>query len=281
MQSFRSSTHSIRTGALILVTIVTVIAVQVLYDRVANPFSLRLSAVKRTLIPAEAVKHFAFGFDNALADYYWISSIQDFVVWNHKDSFYVEYFRNIATLDPKFEYPYLFSIFTAPVRGDPTSVDKVARIADIGITTLPNSWKIPFYMGTKYNLFNKDYDNAVKYIGMAAKIPTSPPGVQAVYSAITAKKYLGRDTSRDMIKVIYDNTDSATIKKLAERGLIAENLNLMLENGVVAYKGKFGRYPKTVNELLENNFIVFPKELGADFNIMLNSRTGAIRVIEK
>ena len=281
MKATHTHTHGIPATILVFLFIIVIIMIQVIYDKTSNPFSFKLSAVHRNLLPAEAVKHLSFGFDNVLADYYWISSVQDFVVWNNKDSFYIEYFRNIATLDPKFEYPYLFSIFTAPTRKEPKSVHRVAAIADIGIKTLPKNWEIPFYMGTSYNLFNKDYDNALKYTAIAAQIEGTPPGVQAVYSALTAKKYLGKETTYDMVKVIYDTTDSQTIKRLAERGLIAENLNLMLKNGVVAYKAKYGKYPTTVKELLDNHFITFPKELGKEFNIMLNSRTGAIRVVEK
>lgn len=254
---------------------------QGMYDDVAPPFTTKFQAVRRTLLPAKILPYINFGFTNMLADYYWIQAVQDYVLWDSKDLFYLNYFYNINTLDPKFEYPYLFSVLAIPRRKDIEMLDRVAVIAEKGIEEIPTSWKIPFYLGTEYYLYTKSFDRAEKYIKIAVSKKDAPPGAYTTYAAYLAKKINGQKTSQQLIKVIYENTDNEVIKKIASLGLQESTITLMLEKGVIAYKAQYKRYPKSVDELQALNLVSIPPEFFDIFTIGINQRDGTVVINQK
>lgn len=274
-----------KTVLLTLITVVlflsTIALTQILYDRADNPLSLKFTVSHRHVLNPNTVPYVSFGFPNILADYYWISAIQDLSGWNYEDMFYYDYFKNIALLDPKFEYPYLFGILTLPSTKIENSMDIVASISDQGIRALPKNWDIPFYLATKFKTFAKNDSKTEHYLAIAAQNPDAPPLVGIFYSAFTANKLLGRDASIAMLKVIRDTTDSGTIKKIASRGITSETIRNTLENGVLAYRAKFGVYPKTLSDLTKNHLVTLPKELEDMMVLEVNQKTGAIRIIQK
>ena len=235
----------------ILSLIGLVITFQAKYDRLSPPFTTRLQVARRNLLPPTILPYITFGFKNAITDYYWISSIQDFVAWNGRETYFIGYFKNISTLDPKFEYPYLFSILTIPQRykkdiSPELSLDEVASISQKGIDSIPSSWKIPFYLATQYYLFTKLYDPAIHYLSIAATRKGAPDGVYLTYSSFLAgdvgKNKNSFKTAEELIKVIYNNTDNEIIKKLAEKGVQETFIIQLLEKAIPAYKVKYGKF---------------------------------------
>ncbi len=263
---------------------------QAKYDQLGPPFTTKLKVVRRNLLPPQILPYITFGFRNFITDYYWISSIQDFVAWNGKEGYFIGYFKNISTLDPKFEYPYLFSILTVPQRNkngvDPVaSLNAVAEIADKGIETIPTSWKIPFYLGTQYYLFTKQYQPAEDYLAIAAAREGAPDGVYLLYSTFIGKGLLTKEQkagfAAKLVKTIYNNTDNEIIKKLAANGLQEDFISQLLEKGIIAYKERYKRYPKTVGEMIAVNFIALPDEFLESFDVTINQKNGAFSIIEK
>jgi hypothetical protein len=272
------------TGIVIVLFLCIVATLQAFHDKASGAFSsasFRFTVKHRSIIEPHIIKHLTFGFDNMLADYYWISAIQDFTGWNHKEDFYLNYFKNISALDPRFSYPYLFAILTAPTEKDRDSIHKVATIADLGIATLPQNWEIPFYMGTMYNQFGKDDVRALHYLKIAANVESAPPVVPLVYSSITAKKLLGRDRARELMRVIRDTTESETIKKFAEKGIVLEEFGGSVENAVLAYQATFKRYPKNAEELVKARFLNIPEEFTSTITISIDQKDGSVRIVEK
>lgn len=275
----------IATGAIVAGLISLIISFQVNFDTRSNPFTWALTAKTRNLLSSEFLPYITFGFTNFITDSYWIRSVQDFTVWDGKDPYYLNYFKNIATLDPTFEYPYLFSIVIVPQNKNIDTLNKVAEIAEQGIKDIPSSWKIPFYLGTQYYLFTKKFEPALTYLKTASERPGAPDGVFLTYSSLIAKQAGKADpafnASQELIKVIYNNTDNETIKKMAGKGLQEEYINQMLEKGIVAYKAKYKRFPKSVDEMMAVNFISLPQELLSAFTIEINQTDGSFRVVAK
>lgn len=281
-------TPKIITCVIIVALIALVVVFQKNYDARSKPFTTQLKAETRNLLPAKFLPYITFGFDNIITDSYWIRSVQDFVVWDGKDPYYLNYFKNITTLDPTFEYPYLFSILIVPQKRDVVTLNKIAEFADKGIQAIPTSWKIPFYLGTQYYLFTKKYDPAEKYLSIAAKVEDAPDGVFLVYST-----FIGRNSplpirsesdfilQKELLKVIFNNTDNETIKEMAAKGIEEKFISQMLEKGIIAYKEKFKRYPKSVNEMLAVNFISLPQEFLDGFIVEISGKDGSFRVVGK
>jgi hypothetical protein len=276
------------TGALCVALLLLVVCFQIKHDSLLPPFTTRLKAETRNLLPAQFLPYITFGFTNFITDSYWIRSVQDFTVWDGKDSYYLNYFQNITTLDPTFEYPYLFSILIVPQNKDVVTLNKIAVFADNGIQAIPTSWQIPFYLGTQYYLFTKKYDPAEKYLSIAAKIHGAPDGVFLIYST-----FVGRNSplhvksesdfllQKELLKVIYNNTDNETIKEMAGKGIQEKFISQMLEKGIIAYKEKYKRYPKTVDEMIAVNFISLPQAFLDAFTVEISGRDGSFRVEEK
>lgn len=267
---------------------ILVITFQKNYDARSKSFTTRLTATTRNLIPAKFLPYITFGFTNILTDSYWIRSVQDFTVWNGKDPYYLNYFKNISTLDPTFEYPYLFSILIVPQNKDVATLSKIAEFADNGIRAIKTSWKIPFYLGTQYYLFTKKYDPAEKYLSIAAKVTGAPDGVFLIYSTFVGRNnplHIKSESdfilAKELLKVIYNNTDNETIKEMASKGIEEKFISQMLEKGIIAYKEKYKRYPKTVGEMLAVNFISLPQSFLDAFTVEISGRDGSFRVIER
>ena len=265
---------------LIFISLFLVVLAQIRYDQKDKPFIIKFAAVNRTLIPAELLKYTSFGFNNVIADYYWINAIQDVVQWNEKDHFYVEYFKNIATLDPKFEYPYLLGIFVVPSEKSPKYIDEIADVADVGIATLPDNWKIPFYLSTAYKMHTKNLERTDHYLSIAASIKDAPEAVHLVYKAFSKNKLKTKSFARQMIKVIYDTTDNETIKKIAAKGLLINDLNSAIEKAIASFKLVYKVYPKTEEELENANYISLPQQIKDAFTVIINP-DGTFKITEK
>jgi hypothetical protein len=289
MKSSSLLTTSIQNTIIVLLLGLSVFF-QARHDQLGPPFTTRLKAVRRNLLPPQILPYMSFGFRNIITDYYWISSIQDFVAWNRKEGYFIGYFKNISTLDPKFEYPYLFSILTIPQKERKdlkkvTVLDEIAAISEKGMQAIPTSWQIPFYLGTQYYIFTKAYDPAEHYLAIAATKETAPDGVYLLYSTFVGKGLFTTAQKANfeakLIKTIYNNTDNEIIKKLAGKGIQETYITQLLEKGIIAYNEKYKRYPKTVQEMIDVHFIVLPKELLENFTIEISPRDGSFKIIEK
>ena len=265
-----------------------VVIFQIKYDTLSLPFTTKVKKETRNLLPARFLPYITFGFTNIITDSYWIRAVQDFTVWDAKDDYYLNYFKNISTLDPTFEYPYLFSILIVPQKKDVVTLGKIAEIANKGIEAIPASWQIPFYLGTQYYLFTKKYDPAEKYFGIAAKVKGAPDGVFFLYSTLVGRNnplHIKSESdfilAKELLKVIYNNTDNETIKEMAGKGIEEKAVSQMLEKGIIAYKEKYKRYPKSIDEMIVVNFISLPQAFLDSFTVEISGRDGSFKVVAK
>jgi len=293
-----------------------IILIQINYDANSKPFLWKFETQDRVVLPPQVIKTLSFGFDNVIADAYWIQVVQDIIGWNETDMFFVNYFKNIAVLDPKFEYPYRLGIFVVPSQKNPELLNEMAKIADTGMQALPENWEIPFYLGTAYNALNKNLNATLRkattfgmeavpenireyftietakqtieenkehierYLSLASAKESAPAVVRLVYSSYTTKTLSSHETGLQMLKAIYDTTDNETIKKIAIKGIVLETLNDSIGKAIVAYKLKFKSYPKNLSDLENNKFFLMPTEIREVFDIEFKPN-GNFRIIEK
>lgn len=222
---------------------------QMRYDAiVAEHFDLR-APIHRSVMPASVIRHFTFGFQSVVADYYWITAVQDYLKWDGRDYYYPEYFQIIATLDAKFAYPYFFGILTVPNKRNSESLEWLAQIAERGARALPNEWNIPFSAATQFHVIGKNNERAIQFLEIAAKVSTAPEIVHrslAIYLMRDASDY---SRSRALFQTILDTTDNEETAKI-----IAERIQLLdlvegLEQGILRYRASFGVYPASVDGL--------------------------------
>lgn len=274
------SSRNLFLGGFIISLIILVTLTQAIYDEHSKPFSFKLESIDRHILPAKLLEYTNFGFKNMLADYYWIMAVQDLSYWNNKDVFYLEYFKNISVLDPKFEYPYLFSIYVVPNEKAPKLLDNIASIAETGMSALHNNWAIPFYLGTKYKTLVRDNEKAELYLKRASEVKTAPPVVNLVYTSFLKNQAQDRKDVTQMIKVIYDTTDNGTIKKLAAKGILINDLSDVIEKAIARFKIKYKVFPKNSTDLERTNLLTLPREIKDAFDVEI-SGDGGFRLVEK
>lgn len=124
----------------------------------------------------DSVKRFSLGFDQLIADYYWlrfISYVGDAEA-SRKDNYASagDYIRLITALDPHFVSAYWFAAFT--IGGDARRPKEAAEILDKGIEHNADIWSLPFIAGINQFLYAGEPAAAARYYRMAAKYPDSP-----------------------------------------------------------------------------------------------------------
>lgn len=255
---------------------------QLKYDKIVHP-RIMFTTETRYILPASIVSNFSFGFKNIIADLYWVRAIQDFSVWDGKDTFYAQEYKNIATLDPKFSYPYLLGIltFTSRSANDKNASSSLLLTLEptiqTGIKNLPDNWEIPFYYGTGFQL-TKNPEKALYYLKIAAAHPDAPPRIHEVYASYLKRALTGDNAAREFIKAIYETTESETTKKILEEGIMISDLTEILKGVVTKYKTTYGVYPNSFNDLVTAKMIQAGPELQKTFSITINKYTGEVKV---
>lgn len=147
------------------------------HQRVNLLLSRMEPSVQADFVPSpEAVKFVSLGYDQLLADFYWLEFVgyvgdtQD----RQKDRYALAdcYLDLITQLDPRFTQAYWFTAFT--VGGEQSRPKRAAEIIEHGIAADPNNWYLPFIAGVNQYLFAKNQEAAAKYYRMSARFPGAP-----------------------------------------------------------------------------------------------------------
>lgn len=247
-----------RTLIVIILLLGAAVALQYRYDTLALPRTVRRAAggnrvFEPIVIPAQAARATAIGYDNVAADLQWLALIQYFGSGNP----YVRYaimpalLDSITTLDPKFRYPYIFANLILPSQGDLVAARKLSAR---GIAANPDDWEIPYYLATAYHIYAKDYESASKYMTIAAEKRTAPP-IAKLLASIYFQKAGERETAYALWKVIAETSDNDYTKERAQKYLGQYELILFLEDTAKKFNTQYGRFPSTLDELVEKRFL--------------------------
>lgn len=262
------------------VCLYTAITIQTKYDSIVHPEVLWGKVTTKFVLPSSFVSNFSFGFRNILADFYWITIIQDLPEWNGKAPFLIEEYTNLVTLDPKFEYPYLFGILTVSNKQRKGSTELIEPLAKLGIRNLPYNWEIPYYLGVQFNLI-KNYEKALAYITIAASRPIVPDLIHSVYTSFSKKTLQGDDATRAFIQSIYDTTESKTTKKIIEEGMVVSTITKQITDTVLVYKKIYGKYPTSLQDLVDQKLLTVSPALEKEFTVTINKATGVVEILPK
>ncbi|MCB4204897.1 hypothetical protein LF845_07990 [Deferribacterales bacterium Es71-Z0220] len=169
----------------------------------------------------------------------------------------VEYYNLYRTLET--------SILLNPYNEDAYYFAQGAFTWDIGRVKEVNSlleyvfkyrtwdFKIPYFLGFNYAYFLKDYNSAAKYYQKASELSGSPlfTNLAARYFYEGGQTELGIAHLKAMIKM----TRKENIKKVYEKRLKSLEAINEIEKAIEAYKGKYGKLPEDINDLVKSGFI--------------------------
>ncbi|HEY9772424.1 MAG TPA: hypothetical protein V6C81_01300 [Planktothrix sp.] len=148
------------------------------HEREATLLSRNTQARVADQLPnAEAVELCALGYDQLLADWYWLSFVQYVgdVPARAKDQ-YAEapkYLDLIVGLDPRFTKAYYFAAFI--IGSEMHEPQRAAEFIERGLRANQDDWYLPFVAGINQYLYAHNEIAAAKYYRMAAKYPGAPP----------------------------------------------------------------------------------------------------------
>lgn len=121
------------------------------------------------------LKPFTLGFNQLIADYFWIKTISyfgDHLMSDREYPWLYHMLDLVTTLDPNFIWPYYFGGIVLSVEAK--QVEESNLILKKGMAHHPGVWKFPFYIGFNYWFHYNNPREAASYIEKAAGLPGAP-----------------------------------------------------------------------------------------------------------
>lgn len=216
----------------------------------------------------ELVKKLALGYDNLLADFYWMRTIQYYGRRDRADRRPVRY-KNLATLlditttlDPDLLDAYRvggnFLAEPAPVgAGQPR---EALRLLDKGIRRHPREWRLRQDKGFIYYWFVKDYRAAGEVWLEGSRVPGAPHWM-APLAALSLSKGGAVEIAMALWRRQYEESDRADVKENARNHLasieVMRNIWTM-ELLIERYREKRGAFPPSLAELVRGAEARYP-----------------------
>jgi hypothetical protein len=224
-------------------TLAALISIQFLSDQQ----KAKVQVIDPIVLNSDTIKYLDLGLHNAAADLAWISTVQYYGNPSYKKYNKLnDYLQLVTNLDPKFTYPYAFGTLILPSQHE---IDQAISLGQEGVNNNPDDWQIPYYLGTTFHIYKKDYQEAGKYFALAAATKDVPEGIRKVATAYGQTTSL-RDQTQKIWEGIYLTTTDEAIKESAKNNILHYEVISLLEDSSKQYFQKNGSYPKELTELV-------------------------------
>jgi hypothetical protein len=157
-----------------------------------------------------------------------------------------------AGLDPYFLDPYYFG--NANLTWDGGLIREANALLEKGSYYRNWDFLLPFYIGFNNFYFLDDNEKASEFLMEAAR----RPGASSIYADLAVKlAYKERRTENAITfqEYILEHTEDPRLRTEYETRLIALRGVLYLEKATAAYKQRFGRYPRNLQDLIKKHII--------------------------
>ena len=194
------------------------------------------------------------GYDNLAADLVWLRAIQyygEHRLTDLKFDYLGHIFDILTTLDSRFTSAYTFgSLLLADDANEP---QRALDLLNKGIRNNPHDWGIPFTKGFIYYVFLKDYDRAGSSFRMASSIEGAPDMV-ARFASFAFQKGGDRITAVNLWTELYNRSGNELEKLTAIRSIKGILIEILQEK-VEEFRGRFGRFPSQLDELVDAGLV--------------------------
>jgi tetratricopeptide (TPR) repeat protein len=227
----------------------------------------------------KVLKILSFGNQNFLADMIFIWSIQFYTTYHYKNRFdFVENIFNIITdLDTQHKIAYYIGSIIMSLEAK--EFQKAIKLLQKGSKNMKDEWVFDYESAYIALKFLKDYKLAEKYYFKAAKNPDAP----AIIKRMGAHMVYMRDNLEYAFNLwmeILNNAESQLEKNVAKNHLYQIKFEMdkrFLEQKIISFKDRYGRFPNGLNELRRSGMI---KQIYKDFDgndYVYDSRQGKIK----
>jgi hypothetical protein len=195
------------------------------------------------------------GFNPAAASFMWAGTMPEILdIFNGK----TEYLSDLSfmnTVDPKFGYPYAFSVLTLPIIVKfPDAMKDAMAIGQEGLRNADPDWRIPYYMATNYFVSLKDPTEALLYYDIAARTPGIPDYAQR-FAENFGSGASERAKTEELWTTIRDSTNDPATKARSQAYIDRLEIFDYLEAASKAYRQKYGAYPASLDQLVQKKVI--------------------------
>jgi tetratricopeptide (TPR) repeat protein len=205
------------------------------------------------------VRAMALGFDDLVADVYWMRAIQYYGRRDEAARRKVPY-KNLAalldivtTLDPKMVDVYRVGT-TFLAEPEPIGAGKPQesiRLLDKGIAQLPEEWRLRYDKGFVYYLYMRDYRKAGETWLAASRIPGVPPWMEGL-AANSLNQGGAMETARNLWRRQLEESTRADLRDNAKNHLDSIQVDetiWTLEFLLEKYKAARGAFPPRLVDL--------------------------------
>jgi tetratricopeptide (TPR) repeat protein len=209
-----------------------------------------------------AVERMALGYENILADIYWMRTIQYYGRRDEAAKRTIRY-KNLAalldittSLDPDLMDAYVAGSFFLG-ENDPLGAgqpEEALKLLDKGIQAHPREWRFLYYKGLVYYVYVDDFKAAGNTWLDASRMPEAPEYLEGL-AAKSLSEGGAMDTARALWQRQYEEATRDDIRENALNRLIslkvAEDI-WALEFLMDVYRLENGMYPRSLSELISN-----------------------------
>lgn len=221
------------------------------------------------------------GLHSAAAGYYWIEqAIIELPFLTYGFDKYNEDLQLINNLDPRFSFPYYWTVLLLPdlTKIYPDAIDSAILIGERGVHQADPDWRVSFYLAVDYYLYKHDFVNAAKNFDLAAQTPNAPYYIKRFsenYNIATNE----RARTREVWKAISQTSDDPELKARAQAYLTRLDIFDLLEQAARIYKQKYGRFPKDINGLVSGGILkaIPPDPFGFQFTLDNKGEAGIVK----
>jgi len=234
---------------------------------------------------ADEVRTLSRGFEDLMADLYWLRTVQYYgrekVAKDASYELLLPLTNITTTLDPRFEIAYRYGAIFLSERpphgaGNP---EAGIKLLEKGITWNPHSWRLRWDLGALEFFSLKDAKRAAETLVEAARVPGAPYWLETLAGSMLIQGG-ERQTARLIWSRMYEqNEGSMKANALQQlRRLEALDRAERIEKIVAGFASKAGRKPRSLQELQQAGLLreapVDPTGVSFDYD----PETGAVTI---
>ena len=246
------------------------------------PFHIKIDSLRKdtghidhvSYLNSSILKRISLGFDELMADIYWIRALQYFgtddLKTSQKDSnLLYKYLDIITDLDPKFinAYRYGGTFLAEPPPIGMGDIDNGMLLMDKGRENNPENYRIPLEQAFIYYIYERNYEKAAELFDEASEKPGLSDFRKASIKGMAGTSLIKggqRELSMQIWKEIYESTLSQKRRSFALRQLNeinTQNMEDKLTSLSLKYENEYGQFPTDINNLLIPGYL---KKVPAD-----------------
>jgi tetratricopeptide (TPR) repeat protein len=212
----------------------------------------------------ELLKHATVGFENLVADLYWLRAVQYFggkrlEVTNKNYDLLQPLLDITISLDPNFKIAYTYgaTFLSEPFPMGAGRPLEGIELIDKGIANHPDYWRFYLDKGFVYYWYLQDYEKAAQVFLEGSKIEGAPYWMVATAGRALARGG-DRETSRALWHILHDSAE--TVQQRENANLHLKQLDALdemdeLKELVERFHEQKGSYPESFGELVSAGLI--------------------------